>query len=272
MAYRPKTRLGRAVNEFEETAIAVMLGLMTLITFANVIARYVFNSNILWQLEATVFLFAWLVLFGVSYCVKITAHLGVDVIVNEVGPTARRAMGLASVAVCLVFCALMLKGGWDYWHRFATRAAFLEVNDIPMPFFLQFLSDWTNDGEPYEKIPRYIPYLILPVSMALLGFRFLEAGWRIVTGEADRVIASHEAEELVEEAEAAVRREEDVLVLKTTDAVGVTPLILRLDERAPADEAGAPAAETPLSPAPAAEDARPPEGGEPAIGDAPPPD
>ena len=42
------------------TLIAILLGLMTLITFANVIARYVFNSNILWAVEGTVYLFAWL--------------------------------------------------------------------------------------------------------------------------------------------------------------------------------------------------------------------
>ena len=90
MAYEPQTRLGRAVDTFEEGAIAAMLAAMTLITFCNVIARYAFNTNILWQLEATVFLFAWMVLFGVSHCVKITAHLGVDIIVNMANPAARR--------------------------------------------------------------------------------------------------------------------------------------------------------------------------------------
>ncbi len=55
MRQEPKTQLGRVVDVLEESAIALMLGLMTLITFFNVIARYVFNSNILWQLEATVF-------------------------------------------------------------------------------------------------------------------------------------------------------------------------------------------------------------------------
>ena len=37
-------RIGGIVNQIEETLIAVLLGLMTLITFANVIARYVFND------------------------------------------------------------------------------------------------------------------------------------------------------------------------------------------------------------------------------------
>lgn len=51
-------------DKFEETVIVVILGTMTLITFANVVARYGFNENILWALELTVFMFAWLVLLG----------------------------------------------------------------------------------------------------------------------------------------------------------------------------------------------------------------
>ena len=200
MSARPMTRLGRAVNELEETLIALFLGLMTLITFANVIARYVFNSNILWALELTVFLFAWLVLLGVSYCVKTTAHLGVDVVLNVVSPGTRRMLSLLSVACCLAFALLLLIGGWNYWWKFATTASFLEVNDVPMPDSLQFLADWLNEGEKYEKIPRYIPYFVLPFGMALMLYRFVQAGLRILRGEQDTMIASHEAEEMVEEA------------------------------------------------------------------------
>ena len=64
MHKEPTTRLGRLTDSIEETSIAICLGLMTLITFANVVARYIFDSNILWALELTVFLFAWLVLMG----------------------------------------------------------------------------------------------------------------------------------------------------------------------------------------------------------------
>ena len=52
------SRLSQIVEHIEESFIAITLSLMTLITFANVVARYVFNSNILWALELTVILFA----------------------------------------------------------------------------------------------------------------------------------------------------------------------------------------------------------------------
>jgi len=82
------------IDTIEETVIAFLLGMMTIVTFANVVARYVFNSNILWALELTVFMFAWLVLLGTSYAVKKTAHLGVDAILNIPVVVLRRLHGL----------------------------------------------------------------------------------------------------------------------------------------------------------------------------------
>lgn len=190
----PASRLGRAMDQIEETSIAVCLGLMTLITFANVIARYIFNSNILWALETTVFLFAWLVLMGCSYGVKKQFHIGVDVVINMVSPATRKVMAILSVSACLAFAVLLLIGSWDYWYAFATKRAFLETNDVPMPEFLQFFSTWLNEGERYEKMPRFIPYLALPLGMGLLTLRFLEIAWKVIKGEQDSIIASHEAE------------------------------------------------------------------------------
>ena len=115
----------------------------------------------------------------------------------------RKAMALFAVAACLAFSILLLIGSWNYWYPFATERAWLETEDIPMPEFLQFLADWMNEGERYEKMPRFIPYFALPLGMALLTFRFLQIGWRVVTGKMDKIIASHEVENELEELQAA---------------------------------------------------------------------
>ena len=200
MIEQAKSRYGHIIDEIEETSIAICLGLMTLITFANVVARYLFNSNILWALELTVFLFAWLVLMGASYAVKKNVHIGVDVVINMASPGVRKLLAILSVTACLAFSIMLLIGSWDYWYPFVTKRAFLETEDIPMPEALMFLADWLNEGERYEKIPRFIPYLALPLGMALLTFRFLQLGWRILIGDQDKIIASHEVEDELEEA------------------------------------------------------------------------
>ncbi len=217
MHYEPKTKLGRVVNNIEETLIAVILGLMTLVTFVNVIARYAFNTNILWALETTVFLFAWLVLIGASYCVKTRAHLGVDVVLNMVGAGTRRVLALIAVAACLLFSVLVLMGAWNYWAPFAALPmldgtlkdqAWYEVNDIPMLDFLRFIEGPMNEGEAYEKLPRFIPYAALPIGLFLLTFRFGQLAWQVVSGQTDIIIASHEAEEMLEEASARADKED----------------------------------------------------------------
>ena len=216
MHYQPKSKLGRVINEVEESFIALILGLMTIVTFVNVVARYVFNSNILWALETTVFLFAWLVLIGASYCIKTHSHLGVDAVINVVSKKTRKILAVISIAASLAFCILLMSGSWNFWAPFAALPmtngeindqAWYEVNDIPMLDWLRFIEASMNEGEAYEKMPRFIPYAALPIGMLLLTLRFLQSAWRLFTGEIDTLIASHEAEELVEEASAKADRE-----------------------------------------------------------------
>ncbi len=193
-------KLGRMTDNIEETSIAVCLGLMTLITFANVIARYIFNDNILWALEVTVFLFAWLVLMGASYAVKHHIHIGVDIVINAVSPKQRKILALLAITACLVYSILLLIGSWNYWYPFITERAWLETDDIPMPEALMFMADWFNEGERYEKMPRFIPYFALPLGMALFTLRFFQLAWHVMTGKVDKIISSHEVEEELEEA------------------------------------------------------------------------
>jgi C4-dicarboxylate transporter DctQ subunit len=200
MSYTPIGPISRFINNLEENFIALILAAMTGLTFANVIARYVFNDNILWALEATVYLFAWLVLFGMSYAVKTSAHLGVDVVVNRQSPGVKKALGLLSVAACLLFAGLLLVGSIEYWWRFFSKMSFLESEDVPFPVIIQSLVGLVENGEAkYENIPRFIPYFILPFGFALMALRFLEVGWLIWTDRKDMVIASHEAEDMMDE-------------------------------------------------------------------------
>jgi len=213
-SYQPKTALGRVVNEIEETAIALILAAMTILTFINVVLRYGYQTGLTWGLEAVSFLFAWLVLFGVSYAVKITAHLGVDAVTNLMSQPVRRAFALLAAVICVFYAILLMKGAWDYWAPFAgldvtsgrwfptgftpTRdQAWYEVLEVPMPEWLRFVEPIMNEGEPYEKMPRFIPYAALPFGMALLLFRMIQAMVRVATGESHSLIVSHEAEEEV---------------------------------------------------------------------------
>ncbi|MEL0629787.1 TRAP transporter small permease [Psychromonas aquatilis] len=212
------SRIGKMTDYFEETLIAGFLGVMTLLTFANVVVRYVFNDNILWALELTVFMFAWMVLVGASYGVKKHSHIGVDVVVNIAPAGMRKVFALIAIACCLFFSISLLIGSWNYWLPFITDRAWYETEDIPMPDMLQFLSTWFNEGERYERLPRFIPYAALPIGMGLMTFRFLQIAWLILTNKLDRMIASHEAEEQLDELHSDTAQTTDTVEMTKKEA------------------------------------------------------
>ncbi|MGH8677472.1 MAG: TRAP transporter small permease [Burkholderiales bacterium] len=153
----------RILNRADEGFIALLLVVMTLLVFIEVILRFGFDTGLQWSEELTLYMSAWLVLFGASYGVKIGSHIGVDAFVNLLPSKGRRVAGLVSVALCLVYCVLFLMGSWQYLDVLVL--ADIEMEDLP--------------------IPRWIAQSILFVGFVMLAMRFIEAGWRIIKGEAD---------------------------------------------------------------------------------------
>ncbi|WP_372603419.1 TRAP transporter small permease [Actibacterium sp.] len=217
----PQSRgpLSRFFDSFEETMIALLLGLMTLVTFVNVVLRYGFGESLIWGLELTLVMFAWLVLLGISFGFKHTSHLGVDALLNIASDGPRRIMVILSAIACVIYAVLLLKGAWDYWAPFAgfdatsgrwfptgfensRDQAWYETEQIPMLAWLRWLEPLFNQGETYEKLPRFIPYAILPFGAALILLRVVQATVRIIRGLQDSLIVSHEAEDAVDQAAA----------------------------------------------------------------------
>jgi C4-dicarboxylate transporter DctQ subunit len=135
----------------------------------------------------------------------------------------QRYLALVVVAVCLAYALLLLKGAWDYWAPYANLPptegrwfptgfvekyrgnGWYETQDIPVPFFLRWLEDVFNYGDEYEKLPKVVPYLVLPLSMALLTWRFVQTGLRVWGGGQTLLIVSHEAEDEVAQAAAQTK-------------------------------------------------------------------
>jgi C4-dicarboxylate transporter, DctQ subunit len=176
--------IGRVVNELEEGFIALLFAAMTLVTFSQVVARYVFNTGVVWALELTVYLFAWLVLFGMSYGVKVHAHLGVDALVKLFPSRTQRVFGLLAVGAGLIYGAILLVGSSQYlWKLFKIG---IESEDLP--------------------IPQWVPMAILPIGVALLMFRLGQVGWRIWRGEQTTLLAD-EAQHTIEDVLGQVEQE-----------------------------------------------------------------
>lgn len=200
--------VGRFIDAVEENFIAAIIALMTIVTFSQVVARYGFNSGWGGALEFTRVLFAWLILFGMSYGIKIGAHLGVDAAIQLLPRPLFRIAALTGAALTVLYALLLFDAAWfgalfglenkgstggayDYVARFYKLPIGME--DLKWPLFIQ---EWFDVK---ERVPRWMPYIILPIGLLLLAFRATQAFWLIATGQKDSMIAAHEAEELVAE-------------------------------------------------------------------------
>lgn len=190
-------RVGEVVNRIEEGLISFFFATMVLITFVQVVLRYVFNEGFVWALELTTYCFAWMVLIGISWGVKINTHLGVDAFVKLFPGKLQRLLVLFGCLCCIAYAAILLVGAWDYIYKIFRIG--IPTEDLYVPRALVELFTGAEDYEEWP-IPRWIPYAALPIGMALLLFRFIQAFWLILKGERASLISGHEAEEMAEEA------------------------------------------------------------------------
>jgi C4-dicarboxylate transporter DctQ subunit len=169
--------MSRIIGHLEEGILALLLAAMTVLTFVQVVLRYLFNAGFVWALETTVYMFAWLILIGISYAVRVHAHIGIDFVVKALPRDARRIAGLIAIALCLLYAGLMLYGSYNYIYRMYRLGA--KAEDIP--------------------VARWILSIILPIGFALLGLRLLEQAWAIVTGKAESLALADEAADVLYE-------------------------------------------------------------------------
>jgi len=169
----------RWLEHFEEGLITFLMAAMTLVTFMQVVARYVFNYSFVWALELTGVMFAWLIFVGMSYGVRVGAHIGVDAVVKSLAPGTARLVGIVATLLCIVYASIVFIGGFVYVRKMYDVGILMQ--DMP--------------------IQQWIPRVILPLGFALLALRFLQVLYKLATGG--------EAHLLGDEAEEALKLRED---------------------------------------------------------------
>jgi C4-dicarboxylate transporter DctQ subunit len=173
------------IGKIEEAIIAMLLASMTLLVFGEVVLRFGFGIGMMWAQELTLHLSAWMVLFGVSYGIKVGSHIGVDALVKILPPKVRRVVGGVAVAACLFYTGLFMKGSWVYLAKMHKIG--IELDDMP--------------------IPKWIAHSILLIGMALIAIRLLILLWGVFTGKNEGFTLTDEAKEsmhLAEETKAAL--------------------------------------------------------------------
>jgi C4-dicarboxylate transporter DctQ subunit len=200
--------ISNLLNKFEEGFLNLLISLMTLLVFGEVIARFFFNTGFLWIQELTLTLCGWFVLFGMSYGVKVGAHIGVDAFVTTLSPAPKKLVALLACSLCVIYCGLFIKGSWDYLSQMYQIG--LPMEDIDFPAFLvqqidpdfawEVLKIDIEDGGP---VPIWMSQSILIIGFLMLTWRFVQLFIAILTGKADGFKLADEAKDsmhLIDEA------------------------------------------------------------------------
>lgn len=163
----------RILNKIEESVLALLLVAITLLVFADVVMRFGFNTGFIWSQELTLLMSAWFVLFGISYGLKVGAHIGIDSFVKLFSDRVQRGFGIIAVVLSLLYCGLFGYGAWVYLTK--VKRIGIDLEDLP--------------------IPTWIAHSALVLGLGLFAIRLFILLWHIVRGTATGFKRKDEAQE-----------------------------------------------------------------------------
>ncbi len=133
----------RVPLKFEEYTAGIAIGILGLITFANVVVRYLTNFSFAFTEEISVFLMVLVALLAGSSVMAKGGHLKILFVVDRLSPARRRTLGLlANAATAVMFLLLAIFGARMAWdeYRFEVTSPGLGVPTWIYTVFLPLLS------------------------------------------------------------------------------------------------------------------------------------
>ena len=130
-----------ALDKVCSVLIVIMLGLMVVITTAQIICRTWFTA-LSWSDEVTRYLLIWSTFLGASVVYRHSGHISVTILQEKVPAGVGKAMRIAVHAICLVLFAVLL-------HYSARYCGKLNKTATALPIKMKYI------------------YLCIPISMAI---------------------------------------------------------------------------------------------------------
>lgn len=168
------------LDHLEEIFITFLIAAATLIIFVAVVHRYasgwplgafqdfLLSIHLSWAQELCIILFVWMAKFGAAYGVRQGIHVGVDVLVNRLGPKNRHRITIFALGACILFTGIVAILGarmvWENGLAYVLLSSFgLETGD-----------HYEGPTTPDLEWPTWIVYLAVPLGSSLMCFRFIQ--------------------------------------------------------------------------------------------------
>lgn len=118
-----------------EILIAIFLAIMIILTFANVVLRFVFHKGFAYSEEVARISFIYLVYLGSIVAMKENNHLMVDSLITKVPMAAKKVIYFLIQAITIWIMVLLTQGAWQV--SLLNKNNSWVVTHYPV-FFIQF--------------------------------------------------------------------------------------------------------------------------------------
>lgn len=145
----PLPRAELLLVRLNQGVVVALMATMSVLVFANVVSRYVFNHSMVWVEELTQYQMIWVTWLGAGLALREGRHVAVDVLQDALPRSLRLLLRWAIVAMMLAFlAALAWYGG-------------------------QIVAFSWNQETPMLGIRTGIPYLGIPIGAALFALHLV---------------------------------------------------------------------------------------------------
>lgn len=137
----------KRVDRLLELTLGSLMALMVLDVTWQILTRFLPMSPSSYTEELARYLLVWIGILGAAYAYRKKSHIGIDLLVSNLPPKARKAVQVFTIAVCFLFAAaVMVFGG---------------IQLVLLTFELNQMSAALN-------IPMGYVYSVIPLSGALV--------------------------------------------------------------------------------------------------------
>ncbi|WP_166828627.1 TRAP transporter small permease [Brevibacterium limosum] len=103
----------RASRFFEDWVIIASFMMIVLVTFVNVLSRYIFKASLAFSEEITINLLVVLTMMGAVVGIRLGAHLGFTYLVENAKGRTRRVLLITGTTLIVLFLAVLLIWGGE---------------------------------------------------------------------------------------------------------------------------------------------------------------
>ncbi len=164
-----KDKIKYILDNLEYAVSAVCLGLMTLLCFVQVVTRYCFGYSITWAEELSVMLFIVSIFIGAIGGTRRNQHMRLELVVDLLKPKQKAILKIVADLVFIIVAGILI------------YAISINIQNL----FLYKMKT------PILRMPKWIPYMALPISLFMIIVRLLEGIIKTIkdikNGEFDKV-------------------------------------------------------------------------------------